>query len=99
MTMEGPGAGIIGVKGDDHSAIWCDQHSVTYCSGKALPVNLDDLKLVTMQVHRVRHPRLVHEDQLDALAFGDRQRRNVWGPRDIVDRPDVFCHVASQVDR
>jgi hypothetical protein len=90
MTVEGPGARIIGVEGDGDPATRSDQHRVAYCPGEAPPVNLDDLKLVTVQVHRVRHPGLVYEDQLDALASGDRQWRNLRGPYDIVDRPNIF---------
>ncbi len=72
MAMKRPKPGIVGIEGDDDPAAGRDQHGVAHRAGKALAVDLDDLKFVPVQVHRVRHPRLVDEDELDALARCER---------------------------
>src|SRR5262249_58176356 len=72
MAMDCPKPGIIGVEGDHDPAAGWDQHGVAHRAGKALAVDFDDLKFVPVQVHRVLHPRLVDEDELDALALCDR---------------------------
>src|ERR1700751_5276604 len=59
MAVEGPEARVVGIERDDHSPARWNQHGISHRPGEAPPVNLDDLKLVTVQVHRVRHPGLV----------------------------------------
>src|SRR5215831_13884450 len=71
MAMEGPKPGIVGIEGDDDSALGRDQHGVAHRAGKALAVDFDHLKFVSVQMHRMLHRRLVDEDELDALALGD----------------------------
>src|SRR6516162_4017835 len=71
MAMQRPKPGIVGVEGDHDPAPRRDQHRVAHRAGKALAVDLDHLKFVPVQVHRVLHPRLVDEDKLDALALCD----------------------------
>jgi len=48
------------------------QDGVAHRTGEALAVDLDDLELVTVQVHRMGHPGAVDHDQLHPLARGDR---------------------------
>lgn len=71
MAMQCPQPRIVGVEGDHDPASRRDQHRVAYRAGKALAVDFDDLKFVPVQMHRMRHPRLIDEDQFDALALGD----------------------------
>src|SRR3954466_3038233 len=52
MAVEGPKAWIIGVEGDHHALLRGHQHRVAHCAGEAFPVDLDDLELVPVQVHR-----------------------------------------------
>src|SRR5262245_51612087 len=72
MAMDCPKPGVVGVEGDDDPAAGRHEHGVAYCAGKALAVDFDDLKFVSVQVHGMRHRRLVDEDEFDALALGDR---------------------------
>src|SRR5215472_2446980 len=71
VAMERPKPGIVGVEGDHDPAPRRHQHGVAHRAGKALAVDFDHLKFVSVQVHRVLHPRLVDEDELDALALCD----------------------------
>src|SRR5262249_16367102 len=71
MAMDCPKPGIISVEGDHNPAPRRHQHGVAHRAGKALAVDLDHLKFVSVQVHRMLHRRLVDEDELAALALGD----------------------------
>jgi hypothetical protein len=73
--MERSPAGIVGVEGDHDPAPGRDQHRVAHRAGKAHDVDLNHLKLVPVQVHRVGHRRLVAEHKFNALPPGHRQRR------------------------
>jgi len=41
---------------------------------------------------------LVGDDELHPLPLGERQRRHVFRPRHVVDRPNVAGHVTGQFD-
>ena len=56
MAVEGPPARIIGVKGDHHTPARRNQDSVAHCPREALAVDLDDLELVAVQMHRCGIP-------------------------------------------
>src|SRR6516225_5804320 len=100
VAVKGPGAWrVVGIKGYHHTPARGDQDGITYCPREALAVDLDDLELVTVQMHRMRHPGPVDHHQLDPFSVGDRQWRDIRGPGDVVERPDVFRHVAGQVYR
>src|SRR4029077_18195782 len=71
VAVERPKPRVVGIEGDHDPAAGRDQHRVAHRAGKALAVYLDTLKFVPVQVHRMRHWRLIDEDQLDALALGD----------------------------
>ena len=85
MAVKRPEARIVGIECDNHTAAWRHQHGVAYRAGKALSINLDDLELVPVQMHRMWHSGLVDHHQLHPFAFGDWQRRDLGGPGDIVD--------------
>src|SRR5947207_12249882 len=60
MAMKRPGSrGVIGIKGDDDATPGRDEHSVAHCAGEPVTVDLDDLELVAVQMHRVRHSGLI----------------------------------------
>src|ERR1700689_4538250 len=54
---------------------------------------------MSVQMHRVRHRRLIDEEKLDPLALRNWQRRRLLGPGDVVERPDIAGHVAGEVER
>ncbi len=61
-------------------------------------VDLDDLELMLVQVHRTGHRRPVHHDEFDSLALRHGQGRNILVPGDTIDRPHVPSHFAGQVE-
>ena len=99
VAVQRPIAWIVGVEGHGHAAIRGDQDGVAHRAGEAIAVDVDHLKLVPVQMHRMGHRRLVDEHELDPLALRDGQGRNVLVPDDIVDRPYVSSHFAGQVER
>jgi hypothetical protein len=56
-------------------------HCVAHRAGEARAVDLNDLKPVSVRVHRMRHRGLVDEHQFDALTSGDRQ----WWDSRVLD--------------
>jgi hypothetical protein len=61
MTMNRPGARVIGIKGDDDTPAGRHQDGVAHRARKSLPVDFDNLEFMTVQMHRMRHTGLVHE--------------------------------------
>ena len=96
--MEGPPARIVRVERDNDLPHRSDEDCIPHGAGNPHPVNLHDLELVPVQVHRVRHHRLVREYKFDPLTFGNGERGHILRPDDIVDRPDIFRHVAGQIE-
>jgi hypothetical protein len=70
VAVEGPEARIVGVKGHHHASARRHQHCVAHRPGEALAVDLDDLEFMPMQMHRMRHRRLVDQYELDTLSVG-----------------------------
>src|SRR6516225_10319639 len=68
MAMDCPKPGGVGVEGDHDPAPRRHQHGVAHRAGKALAVDFDHLKFMPVQVHRMRHRRLVDEDEFDPFA-------------------------------
>ena len=60
------------------------QHRVAHSAGKTLVIDFHDLKFMPVEMHRVRHRRLIDEEKLDALALGNWQRRRLLGPGDVI---------------
>jgi hypothetical protein len=73
--MHGPQSWIVRIECHDDTRLWRHQHGVAHRAGETLAVDLDHLKLVSVQMHRVGHGRPVLEHQLNALTLGDWQRR------------------------
>jgi hypothetical protein len=58
-------------------------------SASKAPFDGDDLERMSVQKHRMRHHRVVDEEELDALARRDRQRRRLLRVGDAIERPLV----------
>ena len=67
MAVEGPEPGIVRIENDGDGAPRRHQYRVAHGAGKALAVDLDDLELVPVQVHRMRHASAVDHHELDSL--------------------------------
>ena len=86
--MQSPLAGIDGVKGDRHAASCRHQHSVAHGAAQSFAVNSNDLEVVSVEMHRMRHRGPVDEGQLNAFALPDFQR-DVRPVHRTVEHPDV----------
>jgi hypothetical protein len=70
--MDRPPSRIVRIKGNHHTAARRHKNRVAYCTGEPFAVNLNDLELVPVQVHGMRHLRLVYKDELNALSFSPK---------------------------
>ena len=66
--MQRPKPRIVGVECDHHPMPGRHQDCVAHSAGKLLVVDFHDLKFMPVEMHRVRHRRLIDEQKLDALA-------------------------------
>jgi hypothetical protein len=55
VAVKGLAARIIGIEGDYDTSGRRDQNSIAHRTREALTVDLDNLELVTVQMHRMRH--------------------------------------------
>src|SRR4051794_29940556 len=97
MAMKGPGPRIVGIEGNHHAAVRGHQYRIADRTREPHPIDLDDLELVSVQMHRMRHRYPVDYDQLNPFALGQRERWNILIPGDVVNRPNVTRHLAGQV--
>jgi len=72
MAVERPESWIIGVERYDDPAAGRHQHGVAHRPGEAFAIDLNDLKLMPVQVHGMRHRGAVGEDELDPFALCER---------------------------
>jgi len=73
MTVEGPQARVVSVEGYHHSPTRRHEYGVAHRAREALAVDLDDLELMAMQMHRMGHSSLVDEtiSTRSPLAIGN----------------------------
>ena len=69
MAVKGPETRVVGVEGHHYTPTRRDQHGVAHRAGETLTVDLDDLEFMAVQMHRMRHPCLVHHNKLDTLPL------------------------------
>ena len=69
--MVQPPSRVIGVERNDHLAHRGDQDGVAHGAVEASAVDADNLEMMAMQVHGMRHHRVVHQFEFNALAAND----------------------------
>src|ERR1700739_861993 len=95
MAMKSPDPRIVGVENHFDGRFRRYYHGVAQCALDFSPINLRYLDIVTMQMHRMSHPRIVPEYDFDPLAFLDIKTVSVRVSRSV-NRPTIFRHVAAQ---
>src|ERR1700722_10258882 len=71
MAVRIPGARIVGVECDRDACFWRHKDCVAQSTIQWFAVDLDHLKRVPMQVHRVRHAGLIDKLERDSLTLLD----------------------------
>ena len=75
MAMESPKTGIICVESYDYTLTWRNMNCIPQRSGEAPTVNVDDLKTMAMQMHRMRHHGSISHRYLNTLSFAQDEWR------------------------
>jgi hypothetical protein len=73
-----------------------DNDRVPKCAGDLLAGNFHDLKVMAMQVHRVRHPGVIGEIDLHAFTASDIEGVTIWVSR-AINCPDIVLHLVPRV--
>ena len=73
--MKGPLAGVVRIHRDRERAARWYEHRIAHGTLKTSPVDRHDLKMMAVQVHRVRHHRLVAQRHLNPVSLIDGQMR------------------------
>ena len=71
VAMKRPPSRIVGVESHGHGRFRRHQHAVAHGAGKAMAVDRDNLERVAMEVHGMRHHRLIGDRKLHPFALGD----------------------------
>ena len=95
MAVESPNPGIVGVEPcGDFRAGWHDDR-IPECTQNFFAVDFQDLKVVPVQVHRVRHASAIAEINLHALTDSNVEGVTIWVSR-AIDCPDISLHLAAK---
>ena len=87
VAMKSPRSRIIGVESHNHDCFRRHQHCVAHGAGKAIAVDGDDLERMAMQVHGMRHHRLIGDHKLHPFTLRDHEGRHILRPSHIIDGP------------
>src|ERR1700733_3808764 len=101
VTMHVPNARIIRVKRDGNASSWRHKDGVAESAFQRFAADLDHLKRVTVQMHRVRHRGFIDEVQRDSLTLlyiylWLLSARLLYIKDNAVDRPIIAGHLACQ---
>src|SRR5215470_3217734 len=91
MAVHYPLARIVRIERHFDNLHWRHEYGVAYSSLQSPATNSDHLKMMAMQVNRVRHHRSVLERKLDSLALFQFERR-MLSVRLTVEGPAVGLH-------
>src|SRR5208337_4585236 len=91
VTVEGPSAWIVRVERDRYGRHGGNRDRVAHRAANWVAVDADHLKMVPVQMHRVRHHRHIEYGDLDALALTAEVVR-------ALDAPLIARHAADQSD-
>ena len=95
VAVKSPDPGIIGVENHFDRGFRRDNHGVAERALNFSPIDLRYLDIVTMQMHRMRHPRVISEYNFDALIFFHIETISIR-INGVVNRPVIFRHVPAQ---
>jgi hypothetical protein len=79
VAMKSPPSRIIGVESHNHGCFRRHQHRVAQGAGKAIAVDGDDLERMAMQVHGMRHHRLIVSFLGSKPSSSDEEKRPFYG--------------------
>jgi hypothetical protein len=95
VAVKRPAAGVVGVEGDGDAAHRRHQDGISHGTCELGTVYRHHLEGVAVEMHRMRHHRVVHHFDRHALTLGDHQRGYV-GPVFAIQRPGIRRHGAGE---
>jgi hypothetical protein len=78
MAVEGPDACEVCIEAHRDLRARRDSDRILKCAGDLLAVNFQDLNVMAMQVHRVRHAGVIGNIDLHAFTDSDIEGVTIW---------------------
>src|SRR5580700_8617601 len=95
VAMKSPNPGVVSIENHFDRRFSRNDECVPESSLDFSSIDLDDLNIVTVQMHRVTHAGVIPKYDLDALIFFYIETISIR-ISGAIDRPIIFRHVAAE---